>query len=145
MNAQSYRMTDDREEYAVVDVGGDDRGALALGRFSEKLKIENNYDALFVLNKFRPETRTVSGALEIFREIESSGRLPFTGIVNNSNLGDETEEKTILEGLEFAKEFSLQTGLPVVFTAIKRELLKGGIAEINGVLPIDPIKYGDWY
>ena len=53
MNAQSYRMTDDREEYAVVDVGGDDRGALALGRFSEKLKIENNYDALFVLNKFR--------------------------------------------------------------------------------------------
>ena len=98
-----------------------------------------------MLNKFRPETRTVSGALEIFREIESSGRLPFTGIVNNSNLGDETEEKTILEGLEFAKEFSLQTGLPVVFTAIKRELLKGGIAEINGVLPIDPIKYGDWY
>ena len=145
MNAQAYRMTDDREEYAVVDVGGDDRGALALGRFSEKLKTENNYDALFVLNKFRPETRTVSGALEIFREIESSGRLPFTGIVNNSNLGDETEEKTILEGLEFAKEFSLQTGLPVVFTAIKRELLKGGIAEINGVLPIDPIKYGDWY
>lgn len=145
MNAQSYRMTDDREECAVVDVGGDDRGALALGRFSEKIKTENNYDALFVLNKFRPETRTVSGALEIFREIESSGRLPFTGIVNNSNLGDETEEKTILEGLEFAKEFSLQTGLPVVFTAIKRELLKGGIAEINGVLPIDPIKYGDWY
>lgn len=38
MNPSAYRMVDDLNCYAVVDVGGDDRGAYALGRFSGKIK-----------------------------------------------------------------------------------------------------------
>ncbi len=144
MNPESYRMTDDKEEYAVVDVGGDDRGALALGRFSDKLKEENDYDALFVLNGFRPETRTIEGATEIFSEIEKTSRLPFTGIACNPNLGDETTEADILNGLDFAREFSQKMQLPIKFTVIRKDFLTENLKKLENVLEIEPIKYGNW-
>jgi hypothetical protein len=138
-------MLDDKSRYAVADIGGDDRGALALGRFAERLKADGDYDGLFVVNKFRPETRDVEGVLEIKREIESTGKLPFTGIVNNANLGIETTEKTILSGLEFTLELSKITGLPVKFTSVREDLITDSLKEkIQNILPVVPIKYGDW-
>ncbi len=145
MNATSYKMVDDLNRYAVADIGGDDRGALALGRFNERIKEENNYDALWVVNKFRPETRDIKGALEIKEEIERTGKLPFTAIVNNANLGLDTKEEDILSGLEFCKELSKITGLPVKFTSVREDLITEKLkAKINDILPVVPIKYGDW-
>lgn len=144
MNPESYRMTDDKEEFAVVDVGGDDRGALALGRFSDKLKEENDYDALFVLNPFRPETRDIFGAYEMFTEIEKTSRIPFTGIVNNANLGEQTTETDILKGLKFAEEFSRKTGILVKFTAVRKDFLTENLKKLKNVLEIEPVKYGNW-
>lgn len=145
MNAKSYQMLDDKSRFAVADIGGDDRGALALGRFAERLKIDGDYDALFVVNKFRPETRDIEGALEIKDEIERTGKLPFTGIVNNANLGRETTEQTILSGLDFTLELSKITGLPVKFTSVRKDLITESLKKkIENILPVDPIKYGDW-
>lgn len=145
MNSASYKMIDDLTRYAVADIGGDDRGALALGRFNQRIKEENNYDALWVVNKFRPETRDIQGALEIKEEIERAGKLPFTAIVNNSNLGLNTTEEDILSGLEFTKELSLVTGLPVKFTSVREDLITNNLKnKINDILPVSPIKYGDW-
>ena len=144
MNAKSYKMIDDLSSFAVADIGGDDRGALALGRFAGKLKEENNYDALLVLNKFRPETRDVAGALEIIDEIQATGKLPFTGIVNNANLGLETTVDTILSGLQFAEEVAKAAKIPVKFTSVRKDLYCDKIKKIKDILLIDPIKYGDW-
>ena len=144
MNAKSYKMLDDKSRFAVADIGGDDRGALALGRFAQRIKEENDYEALFVINKFRPETRDIDGVLAIKEEIERSGKLPFTALVNNANLGDETDENTIIQGYEFVKEVSKITGLPVKFTAVRQDLIRGEISKIKQILPITPIKYGDW-
>ena len=144
MNARSYKMVDDRESYAVADIGGDDRGALALGRFRDKIVEENNYDALLVLNPYRPETRTVEGTLEIIKEIEAAGKLPFTGIVNNANLGDETTTVDVLKGLEFARRVSEESGLPLAFTSVRKDLRNLIKEEIGEVLTVEPVKYGNW-
>lgn len=145
MNSKSYKMLDALDRYAVADIGGDDRGALALGRFAERIKEENNYDALWVVNKFRPETRTIEGALEIKKEIELTGKLPFTGIVNNANLGLETTKDDIIKGLEFVNELSKITGLPVKFSSVRRDLVTEELKlKLKEILPVDPIKYGDW-
>ena len=64
--------------------------------------------------------------------------------MNNANLGPETTESDIIKGLEFTKELSDVTGLEVKFTAVRRDLINGNINEIKQILPIDPIKYGDW-
>ncbi len=145
MNAKSYKMLDDLSRFAVADIGGDDRGALALGRFNDRIKKENNYEALWVVNKFRPETRDIAGALEIKEEIERTGKLAFTAIVNNANLGLDTTEQDILKGLEFCKELSVVTGLPIKFTSIREDLITEKLKnEIKDILPVQPIKYGEW-
>ena len=36
--AASYRLVQDKSTYGVMDIGGDDRGAYALGRFPPKYK-----------------------------------------------------------------------------------------------------------
>ncbi|MBR2040193.1 MAG: hypothetical protein IJ948_02295, partial [Clostridia bacterium] len=68
-----YSLTDDKTVKAVIDVGGDDRGALALGRISPKIMEENDYEAFLVINKYRPLTPDVASTLEVMAEIETAG------------------------------------------------------------------------
>lgn len=131
-----YSITDDRSWYAVMDIGGDDRGALALGRYAPAIVEENNYDMLLVANFYRPLTRDADSVIEVMREIEFAGGIPFTGIVNNSNLGDETDAQAVLSSVKKANELSEKTGLPIRFTAVNRPLvseLKDKIPDIFGL------------
>ncbi len=117
-----YTLVDDLSLHAVLDIGGDDRGAFVLGRIAERILQENNYEMLFVTNCYRPLTQTVSNTLEVFYEIENACKIPFTGIVNNSNLGEETTTRHILNSLPYASELSEKTGLPVRYTTVQQGL-----------------------
>lgn len=144
MNSASYKMVDDLSERAVVDLGGDDRGALALGRFADKIKQENNYSMFFVVNVYRPETRDLEGLLQIKQEIETVSKIPFTGIVNNSNLGKETTVKTVLDSVKLVKEFSKITNLPVEMTTCREDLVLEIEKKEKNILPLKLIEYGKW-
>ena len=135
--SELYGVVEDRERYAVLDIGGDDRGAYALGRFTPLIKEENDYENLFVANMYRPLTKTPKEALEVLREIEAAGGLPVTAIVNNSNLGELTEPETVRASLGYIGELSELSGLPVKFTAARRDVAEtlGGLSE--GFLPMD--------
>lgn len=128
---EMYAIVDDRTLSAVVDVGGDERGALALGRISDRIREENDYDMLLVVNRFRPLTRDAESVYEIMREIEDASRLPFTGIINDSNLGSETTAETVLESVPFGREVSERCGLPLVYTAAQESLC----GELKGLIP----------
>ncbi len=134
--ADAYSVTADKERFAVVDVGGDDRGALALGRYVPEILSENDYEMLFVINKFRPLTRTAELTAEVMREIEEAAKLKFTGIVNNSNVGDETTAEDILSSVGYAQEVSRKTGLPVKMTSIHYDLEKELEGKIENLFPI---------
>lgn len=121
--SEMYAITD-TPAYAVIDVGGDDRGALALGRLSAKIKAENNYENLMVINMFRPLTRTPDQTVEVMREIEAAGNIPFTALVNNSNLGPLTSADDILRSLEYAEKISRLTGLEVKMTSVDARLFE---------------------
>lgn len=121
--SEMYAITD-TPSYAVIDVGGDDRGALALGRLSAKIKAENNYENLMVINMFRPLTRTPDQTVEVMREIEAAGNIPFTALVNNSNLGPLTSPDDILRSLEYAEKISRLTGLEVKMTSVDARLFE---------------------
>lgn len=90
-----YGLVQRRDIHAVLDVGGDDRGALALGRFAPYILEENDYEMLFVVNFYRPLTGDPESAFEVLKEIETAAGMQFTGIVNNSNLGEETTKEII--------------------------------------------------
>ena len=111
--AESYRLVQDRSTYGIMDIGGDDRGAYALGRYAGAIKAENDYRMAFVVNCHRPLTSTVEDTVEIMREIEAACGLEFNCIVNNSNLGEETTPQTVLESVDFAERLSAATGLEI--------------------------------
>ena len=131
-----YSLTDDKSVKAVIDVGGDDRGALALGRLSDAIKEENDYEMLLVINKFRPLTPDVESTLEVMREIEAACRIKFTGIVNNSNLGEMTTVEDVLGSVSYANDVSKATGLPIKFTAVKDSLYNSIEGEIENLFPL---------
>lgn len=122
MPSEAYSIIDDTSIRAVIDVGGDDRGALAMGRYAPSILAENDYEMLLVINKYRPLTRDCVSTLAVMREIETACQMKFTGIINNSNLGDETTEETVLSSVNYAEEISKASGLPIRMTTVKEDL-----------------------
>ena len=106
MPKETYALIAERGECGVLDIGGDDRGALALGRYVPEILAEDNYEMLFVINRSRPLTRTAEDTTAVLREIESACGLPFTAIVNNTNLGQATEADDVLASLPYAEDVS---------------------------------------
>lgn len=131
-----YAITDDRSVTAVVDVGGDDRGALALGRWRDAILHEGDYEMLFVINRFRPLTATPEDAVEVMREIEIASGIPFTAVVNNSNLGDETTARDVLESEAYAERVCTLSGLPLKMTTVREELYPWLEGEIGNLFPL---------
>ena len=117
-----YALTDDRRMKAIIDVGGDDRGALVLGRLAPAILSENDYEMLMVINCYRPLTRDAASTIEVMREIEFAGGIRFTALVNNSNLGVETTARDVLASMRYADEVAAMSGLPVVMTTADERL-----------------------
>ena len=134
---EAYSLVDDKSVCGVIDVGGDDRGALALGRYVPGIREEGNYEMLFVLNKARPLTRCIDDALEVFYEIEAACALPFTSIVNNTNLGPLTRPEDVIAGARFAEEVGARTGLPVKMNCAMRKLGAALQDTVSNYFPID--------
>ena len=139
-----YSVFDDKSVYSVLDVGGDDRGALALGRYVPHLLEENNYEFLFVINKFRFLTKDAKSTVEVMREIEEASKLRFTAIVNNSNIGEETTKEDVLSSVSYANEVSALTGLEIKMTTVKSSLYDSLKDEIINVQPIDLYVRQSW-
>ena len=114
--------------YLIVDVGGDDAGATALGRYAEAFaQYGEQLDMLYVINCYRYLTSTPQEALEMLYEIEQASHMKHTGIVNNSNLGSETTAAHIESSLHFARELARQAGLPLLYTTYDDRLSPSGV------------------
>ncbi|MBQ6380900.1 MAG: hypothetical protein IJJ41_04770 [Clostridia bacterium] len=129
-----YGLVQNRDFCAIMDIGGDERGALALGRYRPYILEENNYEMVFVANFFRPLTRTAEEAVEVMREIEQAGGIPFSAIVNNSNLGAETTAADVRATAAQVQKLRELTGLPLLFTSVKADLAEAFAGE--SVLPL---------
>ncbi len=136
MPQQMYSLTDNREQMAIIDVGGDDRGALALGRIAPAIIEENDYEMIFVINCYRPLTRDADSTVEVMREIEVAAKIKFTAIINNSNLGEETTAEDVLASLEYAKEVSELTNLPIKCTAVDNRISSDIMKVVPNVFPL---------
>lgn len=110
------------EDCLIIDVGGDDAGAVALGRYAEALsKYGNDVDMFYVINQRRYLTATPNEAISLMYEIEKASRMKHTAIVNNTNLGNETTLEIIQKSEEFASEISERTGIPIIFTTFPED------------------------
>ncbi len=132
-----YALTDDKSLNAIIDVGGDERGALALGRLSDFIVEENNYEMLMVINKYRPLTPDAESVKQVMEEIQNACRIPFTGIINNSNLGRETTAETVLNSLDFANECAKLMNLPLVMTTVEDSIYRNVADKIPNLFSLN--------
>ncbi len=135
--AEMYALVDDRSMHAVLDIGGDDRGALVLGRLSPAILAEDNYEMLAVINMYRPLTRDPASTVEVLREIEGAGGIRFTGILNNSNLGALTTPADVIASVPYATEVAAAMGIPVTMTTVRADLAPAVAEQVPHVLPLE--------
>ncbi len=131
-----YSIVDNHTEYAVMDIGGDDRGAYALGRYADSIKKENNYEMFMVINMYRPLTRDVESTLEVMNEIETACGMKFTAIVNNSNIGEETTAQDVLDSLDYARRVAEATNLPIRLTTVDEKLYNDLYGQVDNMMPL---------
>lgn len=112
-----YQLLFTGDGRSVADVGGDADGAAVLG-LSHDDYVEAGYKMYFVYNRYRYVTVRHEDALEVLQAIERASGLTFHGIINNSNLGEETDEETVLNAIPFAEEFAKLANLPLLMTTI---------------------------
>ena len=130
---EAYSLVQQKDFYGVIDVGGDDRGAYALGRYAPYILEENNFEMCFVFNAFRPLTRTAEEAFDVMREIEAACKIPFTAIINNSNLGSDTDKNDIFSSIKETERLSELSTLPIIYNTVMKEI----DVEINNKLTLE--------
>ena len=136
----------------IFDVGGDDVGSTALGRYHEDfMALEPGaLEVLNVVNIRRPLSGTVEKILRLQEGMQIHGRLQITGMINNTNLSTMTSEQELWDGYLLLKEVSDLTGIPVAYTTGKKEFLDKFLAEghdpkyIGTPIAIDMYMHRDW-
>lgn len=118
----------------IIDVGGDDAGAYALGRYALEIS-KKPYSMLYVINAYRYLTQEPKEAAELLTQIEAASRLKATHIANCSSLGTETTAGDIIKSQEYAESVCEITGRPLIFTAAKSELLPE-LAAMRDIFPV---------
>ena len=134
--AEAYRLVTDKSAYGIMDIGGDDRGAYALGRYVPAILEEDNYRMVFVANCYRPLTRTPEEAMEVMREIEVACGLKFTDIITNSNLASETTPETVLASVAYMEKLSALSGLPIFATSVEKTVAPALEGKLSPILPL---------
>ena len=106
----------------IVDLGGDDVGATALGRFSQVVQA-HSHAMLYVLNRHRNLMTDPAEAVQNLREIEAATHLHATGLVDNAHLKDETDETALRDDDGYAETVSELSGLPLVAKTVPEGLI----------------------
>ena len=144
--AEIQSVFDRRDRHIVIDVGGDDTGAAALGRYQASLNAEGEaLRCLLVVNCMRPFTRTKPDILNLMARITARARIGFTGIVNNTNLSDLTEPDMLLEAQALLSEVSAESGLPIQLISGVSPILKALPEALQPLCyPIERVMKPEW-
>ena len=109
----------------IFDVGGDDTGAAALGRYYPSFTARRDETKMiFVINCMRPLTREPAEIIDLAERIMNRGRLQIDMLINNTNLADMTEPRMIENGEKVALACAEKLGVSEVITAGKEGILQ---------------------
>lgn len=108
--------------HVVVDAGGNDSGARILNQF-KKYFVGDDCQMLCVINRNRPETNTLEGAIAHVTSIECETGLNVSGIINNTHMLRETTIADTLNGHQLCAELSAQmSNIPILFDTCEQQM-----------------------
>ncbi len=121
VSGEIYGVISDPDYQLIIDVGGDQDGATALGQYYNDLR-DTDHELVFVVNANRPQVSTAADVIAAIRRIESVSRLRVTGLINNTHLGPTTGLDDIRKGSKLTSEVATELQIPFLFTTIDEEL-----------------------
>lgn len=136
----------------IFDVGGDDVGATALGRYHRDfMALEPGaLEVLNVVNVRRPLASTVEKIHRLQEGMQTHARLQITGMINNTNLSTMTSADDLWDGYELLRQVVDLTGIPVAYTTGKKDILDAFLARdpdpkyVGKPVAIDVYMHRDW-
>lgn len=97
------RLLKDKDSINVLDVGGNETGALTMGQFAKQLHVSENI-VYFVINPFRIFSLDEKHISDMKERIKAYGRFVEFKLVANPNLGQHTQWEDVIEGISRLKE-----------------------------------------
>ncbi|MCL6451195.1 MAG: hypothetical protein K6T75_07890 [Acetobacteraceae bacterium] len=129
----------------VLDVGGGEAGSRVMGCLAAFL-VPGEYEAWFVVNPYRPFTRTPGGIASSLRAMERAAGFSATGLVSNPHLGAETRVEEVLSGHRVVREAASEVGLAIRFLCVTRdralEVARSGVGD--PVFPLTRFMKAPW-
>lgn len=134
----------DKSYEVIMDIGGDDQGAVVLGQYNRYLR-EEPYDMYFVINNNRPLTSNNDDTQDYMRVIQAASRLKVTHLISNTNMSYETAVEDIIRGDKTVNELSEKLNIPHKYTVCRRDLIDEVKGKVQGeLLPIDIYMKPPW-
>jgi cellulose biosynthesis protein BcsQ len=109
--------------FTVVDLGGNESGALIINQFLKYFTFLN-HELYCVINANRPETETTEGSIDHIKSIQKSTGLSVTGLINNTHMLNYTTTCDIEKGIILCNNLSLQLDIPLVYNCYPEHLIK---------------------
>lgn len=136
-----FELPSDR---VIFDVGGDDTGAAALGRYAPSFVRERgNTHVALVVNCMRVLTQTPEDVAELAQRIQARGRLQIDSIINNANLAQETTAEMLRAGDALVRQAAALCGIQQIATSGTAELL-AQCPELPNPLPMTRYMAPEW-
>lgn len=107
----------------ILDVGGNKTGAMLLHQYKKYLT-QKDSQLLCVVNANRPETDNFLGVVEHINSIILETGVPFSGLINNTHMLNETTVEDVIKGHLLCKEISEAIGVPLLFDSCRQNLAK---------------------
>ena len=101
----------------IIDVGGDDDGATTIGRWAARLDAAAAR-VLYVVSAYRSLTTRPEEAAAMLPDIEWHAHLRADGVLDASNLGDESSPDHVRHGRAYALRVAELLGLPLAATVV---------------------------
>lgn len=142
--AEVFSVFNDKSYEVVMDVGGDDQGAIVLGQYNRYFR-EEAYDMYFVINNNRPLTSNNEDTFEYLRSIELASRLKVKYLISNTNMSYETQASDIIKGDTETEKLSEELNIPHRYTVCTKDLADKVKNKVKGeIFPIDIYMKPPW-
>jgi hypothetical protein len=123
----------------ILDVGGNDMGATALGTYRQEIQT-NDSSLYMVVNPFRPFTNSIDNIIEMKSDIEYSSGLAVNALISNPNVGPSTNLHQVLDKHEMVLETGKRLQLPVIELLVLKDLYHNHREELDSLgIPVRPL------
>ncbi|HHZ05631.1 MAG TPA: ParA family protein [Clostridiales bacterium] len=137
LSPRIYSAFENKDSHIILDVGGDDAGAYALGRFRKNIQDYGDYSAYYIINKYRNFTTTPADAEQICSEIVSACGITPTGVINNSHLQSLTTVDDVQKAYSYGEETAKLLGVPLTATTAPKNIADSVVGD--NIFPVDII------